>query len=546
MGAAESAGGAMSHPAAPELELDEPPSTREVEDMIYPHRKALAALMHSETLRRGDVAGALQLVTEIAAQVLRVERASVWRFREDRGALECANLFQRTPRRHSEGGTLLQSSNPRYFAALAEERSIAVSDALGDPRTVDFGENYLGRFGISAMLDAPVFVRGNMVGVVCHEHVGGLRIWQPWEELVAGSIADFVALALEAADHGLAQQQLEAQVKERTAALTRANEKLLREAAERERAEARALHSEDNLRKLFEVSPVSLVLTSAQTKRVLLANKRTSELFEIDPDKMVGQRPTDYYVNPEERERLLARVEREEHVDNFEAVLRTANGRLFPALLSAQRLYWNGEPAVVVSALDISAQKAVEEQLRDLATRDSLTDCVNRRYFLEIAAKELERADRYGNNVSIAMIDVDHFKDINDTHGHASGDLVLRTIADRCRGALRKTDVFGRFGGEEFVVLFVETGLSEAQRVAERLLTRVAEPMSIKDGKQATVTISAGVVERRPGETLDATLRVADEALYQAKREGRNRVVTSQPPPQPVVIPEPSSSRRLC
>jgi diguanylate cyclase (GGDEF)-like protein/PAS domain S-box-containing protein len=517
-----------------------------VEDMIYPHRKALAALMHSEALSRGDVAGALQLVTEVAARVLRVERASVWRFREDRGALECANLFQRTPHRHSEGGTLLASSNPRYFEALSEERSIAVADAVADPRTVEFTENYLRRHGISAMLDAPVFVRGSMVGVVCHEHVGGKRVWQPWEELVAGSIADFVALALEAAERNFAQQELETQVKDRTAELTRANEKLVREAAERERAEARVRHSEDNLRKLFEVSPVSLVLTSATEKRVILANRRTSELFEINPDEMVGQRPTDFYVHPEDRERLLARVLEEGHIDNFEAVLKTATGRVFPALLSAQRLVFDGEPALVVSALDISAQKAVEEQLRELATRDPLTDCVNRRYFMEIATKELVRADRYGNSVSIAMLDADHFKDINDQYGHAMGDRVLRAIADRCRSALRKTDVLGRFGGEEFVVLFVETGLAEAQRVAERLLAKVAEPMSSLDATAVPVTISAGVVERRPGETLDAVLKTADEALYQAKRDGRNRVVASDPPPIPVVIPEPSSSRRLC
>ncbi len=531
---------------ASQPEMDEPPSTRAVEDMIYPHRKALAALMHSEALSRGDVAGALQLVTEIASQVLRVERASVWRFREDRGALECVDLFQRTPRRHDEGGTLVASSNPRYFDALAEERSIAVADALADPRTTDFAEDYLRRHGISAMLDAPVFVRGNMVGVVCHEHVGEKRSWQPWEELVAGSIADFVALALEAAERNLAKQQLEAEVRERTLELTRANEKLVREARERERAEARVQHSEDNLRKLFEVSPVSLVLTSAAEKRVILANRRTSELFEVDPQRLVGQRPSDFYVDPDERERLLARVVKEGHVDNYEATLKTATGRIFPALMSAQRLLFNGEPAFVVSALDISAQKAVEAQLRELATRDSLTDCVNRRHFMEIAAKELERADRYGNSVSIAMLDVDHFKDINDKYGHAAGDRVLRTIADRCRSALRKTDVIGRFGGEEFVVLFVETGLTEAQRVAERLLARVAEPMSAKDGVPVPVTISAGVVERRHAETLDSMLKVADEALYQAKRDGRNRVVTSDPPPQPVVIPEPSSSRRLC
>jgi diguanylate cyclase (GGDEF)-like protein/PAS domain S-box-containing protein len=536
----------MSAPNSSAWQIDEPPSTRQVEDILYSHRKALAALMHSEALRRGDVAGALRLVTEIAAQLLRVERASVWRFSEDRTALECANLFQRTPRKHTDGGALLAASNPRYFEALAQERSIAVADAYVDPRTTDFADPYLRSYGISAMLDAPVFVRGAMVGVVCHEHVGAQRIWQPWEELIAGSIADFVALALEAAENNLAQQQLEAQVNERTAELTRANEKLQREAAERERAEARVRHSEDNLRKLFEVSPVSLVLTSAARKQVILANRRTSELFEVDPEKMVGQRPMDYYVHSEDRERFLARVQEEGHVENFEAVLRTATGRVFPALLSAQRLHFDGEPAFVVSALDISAQKAVEEQLRELATRDPLTDCINRRQFLEIAAKELERADRYGNLVSIAMIDADHFKDINDSYGHATGDGVLRTIADRCRSVLRKTDVFGRFGGEEFVVLFVETRLAEAQRVAERLLTKVAEPMSASDGTPVSVTISAGVVERRPGETLDSVLKVADEALYQAKREGRNRVVTSDPPPQPVVIPEPASSRRLC
>src|SRR6188474_2260408 len=162
MGHADHRGAVGSEEAAmnessPQAEIDEPPSTRQVEDILYPHRKALAALMHSEALSRGDVAGALQLVTEIAAQLLRVERASVWRFREDRGALECANLFQRTPRRHSDGGTLLGSSNPRYFAALAEERTIAVADAFIDPRTSEFADTYLGKHGISAMLDAPVF-----------------------------------------------------------------------------------------------------------------------------------------------------------------------------------------------------------------------------------------------------------------------------------------------------------------------------------------------------------------------------------------------------
>src|SRR4051812_16076558 len=107
-----------SSPSIPDFDADEPPSTRQVEDILYPHRRALAELMHSEALSRGDVAAALRLVTEVAAQVLRVERASVWRFRGDRGALECSNLFERTRKRHTAGGSLSAASFPRYFAAL--------------------------------------------------------------------------------------------------------------------------------------------------------------------------------------------------------------------------------------------------------------------------------------------------------------------------------------------------------------------------------------------------------------------------------------------
>src|SRR6185369_9804518 len=148
----------------------EPPSTRQLEDLFYPHRKALAELTHSDALRRGDVAAALELVTEVASQVLRVERASVWLYQEERRVLECSNLFERTSAKHSRGETLAAASFPRYFAALDEERTIAASDALRDLRTSEFSEPYLKPHGITSMLDAPVFVRGRMIGVVCHEH----------------------------------------------------------------------------------------------------------------------------------------------------------------------------------------------------------------------------------------------------------------------------------------------------------------------------------------------------------------------------------------
>ena len=397
-----------------------PPSTRQLEDLFYPHRKALAELTHSDALRRGDVAAALELVTEVASQVLKVERASVWRFQEEGHVLECVNLFERTARKHSRGEALVEASFPRYFGALAEERTIAAHDAHSDHRTSEFSAPYLTPHGITSMLDAPVFVRGRMIGVVCHEHVGVPRRWQRWEELVAGSVADFVALALEAAERNAVEQQLvrhrqelEAIVASRTAELTKANTDLQREIAERLRVEARLIDSEANLRHLFEVSPVTLVLTRISDQRVVLANRRSIELFEVSEDEVVGQLAPNFYVDPDDRARLLSRVREVGHVHGQEAMLKTKNGREFPAILSAQPLVFEGEPALLVSAIDITTQKAIESQLRILATRDALTDTLNRRHFLETASAEIERAIRYQHPVSVAMLDADRFKNIN-------------------------------------------------------------------------------------------------------------------------------------
>jgi diguanylate cyclase (GGDEF)-like protein/PAS domain S-box-containing protein len=509
-------------------ELDDPPSKRQVEDLLLSHRKALAALMHSEQLRRGDVAGALRLVTEVAAQLLRVERASVWHFSQDRSSLQCHDLFERSVKRHSRGQDLPAAHHPGYFAALDEERSIAAIDAQLDPRTREFSEAYLVPNGIGAMLDAPIFVRGRMLGVVCHEHVGGARHWQPWEELVAASIADFVALALESAERNVAEQRLEQLVTARTAELTRTNEDLQREIGARQQIEARLRHSEENMRMLFEVLPVVVVLTRLSDQRVLLTNPRANDLFEISGSDVVGVYAPDYWVNPADRERLRERLKKEGRVDNFEAELKTKGGRRFPALVSGQLLTFEGEPALLVSAVDVTEQKTVEARLRELATTDTLTGWPNRRHFLDMAANDFARAERYGRSISLAMIDIDHFKDVNDRHGHDAGDAVLRAIGDTFRRTLRKSDLPGRLGGEEFGIVFIETSAGEAAAVTERLARAVAETVVQHDGAPISVTISAGVVERRPAETLESALKRADDALYVAKNEGRNRVVVGK------------------
>ena len=164
--------------------------------------------MRLDALTRGDIDSALAQLTELATELLRVERASVWRFDKHGLSIECLDLFERGPRRHSRGTIITQEQAPRYFEALLRERCIAADDARVDPRTSQFTAPYLDPLGIGAMLDAPVFARGQMIGVVCHEHIGEARHWEFWEELVAGTVADFVALVTEASERLRAEKQL--------------------------------------------------------------------------------------------------------------------------------------------------------------------------------------------------------------------------------------------------------------------------------------------------------------------------------------------------
>ncbi|MEB3887070.1 diguanylate cyclase [Lyngbya sp. CCY1209] len=170
-------------------------------------------------------------------------------------------------------------------------------------------------------------------------------------------------------------------------------------------------------------------------------------------------------------------------------------------------------------------KKALVE-LETLATTDSLTGISNRRHLLTLAEREFQRAQRYRNPFSILMLDIDHFKSINDTYGHATGDEALKLMADVTRNALRQVDIFGRFGGEEFVVFLPETPLPDAVTVADRIREAIASVSVAMDDAAIRMTVSIGVATYQTEEpNLDTLLMRADKALYEAKQRGRDRVV---------------------
>ena len=171
-----------------------------------------------------------------------------------------------------------------------------------------------------------------------------------------------------------------------------------------------------------------------------------------------------------------------------------------------------------------------EMQLRQIALTDHLTGALSRRAWTERAQTEVARARRYGRPLALAILDIDKFKRINDVYGHPAGDIVIRHIAEICTVALRQSDLFGRFGGEEFVLMMPETGCDEALAAVERIRSVFANnPTDL--GTPVSCTVSIGVSQLLPQEPgLDALLDRADKALYQAKEGGRNRSIVSAGP----------------
>lgn len=174
------------------------------------------------------------------------------------------------------------------------------------------------------------------------------------------------------------------------------------------------------------------------------------------------------------------------------------------------------------------------EQMQELATTDALTRVSNRRAFLGAMEAELARIDRHSGYVTIGLLDVDHFKQVNDVHGHAAGDGVLRVVAERMRKRLRRPDIVARWGGEEFVFALPQTRAPDALCAAEDLRAAIADAPFVVDGPEGplelAVTASFGVAERIDGESLDSLLARADAAMYRAKQTGRNRVVVAERP----------------
>jgi diguanylate cyclase (GGDEF)-like protein/PAS domain S-box-containing protein len=286
--------------------------------------------------------------------------------------------------------------------------------------------------------------------------------------------------------------------------------------------------------------------------RLVYVSPSVYKLRGYTPEEVMSQ-PLDESLSPEFQKEIVGWLESDRDALSLGRTEKVATSRRYeyPTTCQDGSAVWtealtnylfdeHGMPSQILGVTrDISEQKAVEETLRYLATTDTLTNLPNRRLFLDRLDQERSRYMRYGKQGALLMLDLDRFKHVNDTHGHAVGDTVLRHVAQALLSSLRKPDFSGRLGGEEFAVFLPETTADGAMQFAERLRRKIAKTSIPAATSAITITLSIGVSRfSQDDRTTDDILARADSSLYLAKEKGRNRVASLLPGDQTRLMTE--------
>lgn len=289
--------------------------------------------------------------------------------------------------------------------------------------------------------------------------------------------------------------------------------------------------SRNFLADVIENSPATTYVKNREG-RYLLVNRMYEEVTGLSRAQTLGK--TDADIFPATMAESYRQVDKEvmatgRTIEAEEALVDARGETCFLSIKFPTRNTAGEITGICGISTDITQIKHYQKELERLSRFDELTNLYNRRHFMTLARHELNRGKRYGGKISVMMIDIDHFKRVNDNHGHRTGDIVLAAIASQISQALRDTDIAGRLGGEEFSVVLPETELGNAILVAERLRQQVAGgAIDIGSGNTLNCTLSIGVADwSDKTEDVEKLLHRADQALYAAKNSGRNKVVSA-------------------
>ena len=281
--------------------------------------------------------------------------------------------------------------------------------------------------------------------------------------------------------------------------------------------------SESQLRHLVKDAPLPLLIVRASDQQLMYANERALEQFSLNFDSARAHSLAEFYVETENRASLFEQLSRQGSVRDFEVHLKDVSGRQFWLLLSAQPMRYEGAVCLLVALANIDDRKRMQEDMRRKAMHDPLTGLPNRAMFMESLERAVAKARRRSSRFSVLFIDLDRFKEVNDTMGHHAGDILLQAVAQRLGTAVRQSDLVARLGGDEFVILIEEHGgPEEVMIVAQKALGMLQRPVTI-DWREAEISGSIGIASYpEDGADVETLVRNADSAMYQAKERGRN------------------------
>lgn len=302
------------------------------------------------------------------------------------------------------------------------------------------------------------------------------------------------------------------------------------------KASNKLVDSERKYRSLIAAMSEGVVMQNS-LGAIVTMNKAAENILGLDKEQMAGRRSIDPRWRaihedgsdyPGETHPAMLVLKEGKPIYNAIMGVHKPNGDLTWISINSQPLFEENEKtpyAAVTTFSDITESKLARERLETISVTDHLTQIYNRVKFTSVLESETERARRYALELSLIMFDIDHFKRVNDTHGHDKGDIVLVETAKRVKKEIRTTDIFARWGGEEFMLLLPNTDEDSAYLLAERIRKAIClSPITDK----ISISSSFGVTYYKQSDNADEFVKRADVALYEAKESGRNRVVCSE------------------
>jgi len=467
-------------------------SLQDSDERLREHNRLILGMSQGKQQSAGDIDVSFAEITATAALGLNVQRASVWLYHHDKSQLVCVKLYEQNIDQHSSGIIFDVSNYPRYFDAVRTERVIVADDASTYSATSELFEAYLEPLRINSMLNVSINVGGEVVGIICYEHVGQVHNWTPEEITFASSTADFISLAMG----------------------TR----------EREKALAALGESEDKFHILAETTDSAIIVFR---DRFLYVNPAFQRITGYTFDEILKLGLSDLVA--EDSGRVISHLVKqyEEGInENIREELRITDkqGNEHWLFLSSSLIQFEGQPAGLATAFDITERKRMEDELRHQAFHDKLTGLPNRALFLDRLEQAISRCNRRGRQFAVLFIDLDRFKPINDSLGHLVGDKLLQEIASRLLNRLRAEDTVTRLGGDEFTVLLEELQHPDnAIQLAEAIHQIISEPYMI-EGNEISIAASIGIALCDASyKNAENILRDADIAMYRAKVSGKGQ-----------------------